>query len=607
MRNLNHSRSLTAGRSSMQAAECARSRKVAGWLPAHQRAAFPQSQRDCVIKPRVARHELPWVDRPRRFQSQRGCVTLLWFSRNPVGVVPIRAGLPRVARSSQPWALRRNPFGIQLWNFRRALGPSVALLLATAATALADVHYVDVNSTNATPPYTNWTTAAASVQAAVDAAVAGEEIVVTNGTYGPVGVDKPLNVRSVNGPQFTTIHGYSGRCVYLANNATLSGFTLTGGHFEGGGVWCESTDAVVSNCVITGNRVSVVASVQNSFYGGGAYGGTLNNCTLSNNSISAVSSGGRYSNPGAFGGGAYSCTLNNCMLRGNSVSATSSRDGEASALGGGAGFCTLNNCTLQANSASVSRSGTPDLETRLSVRGGGAYGCLLNNCTLSANSVADHFTHWASGGGALGALNNCVSFRNTGDFGCEDCGSPGSLVGNNWFGDPLFVDLATGNLRLQPNSPCINAGNNSYVTNATDLDGNPRIAGGTVDIGAYEFQSPVSMISYAWLQQYGLPINSSTDTADPDGDGVDNYHEWLADTDPTNPFSLPPLLTLIPYGANVILTWPTNAVGFTLQSTTNLVSPEDWSANSPAPVVIGGQNVVINPISGPRQFYRLSQ
>jgi len=494
--------------------------------------------------------------------------------------------------------LRRNPFGIQLWNFRKALGPGVALLLATAATALADEHYVDRYTTNATPPYTNWTTAAANIQVAVNAAVTGDEIVVTNGIYGPVFVTNTIAVRSVNGPQFTTIHGYSGRCVYLANNATLSGFTLTGGHFEGGGVWCESTDAVVSNCVITGNRVSVVSSVQNSFYGGGAYGGTLNNCTLSNNSISAVSSGGRYSNPRAFGGGAYSCTLNNCMLRGNSVSATSSRDGEASALGGGAGFCTLNNCTLQANSASVSRSGTPDIETYLTVRGGGAYGCLLNNCTLSANSVADHFTHRASGGGALGALNNCVSFRNTGDFGCEDCGSPGSLVGNNWFGDPLFVDLDTGNLRLQSNSPCINAGNNAYVTNATDLDGNPRIAGGTVDMGAYEFQSPASMISYAWLQQFNLPINPLTDTADPDGDGVNNYREWLVGSDPTNPFSFPPLLSLIPYGANVILTWPTNAFGFTLQSTTNLVSASVWGTNSPAPVVIGGQNVIINPITG---------
>src|SRR2546430_511736 len=77
-----------------------------------QEAAFPQSQRDCVTKPRVARNELPWVNRLCRLQPQWGCVTLLSLSRNPVGVVPIRAGLPRVARSSQPWALGRNPFGI---------------------------------------------------------------------------------------------------------------------------------------------------------------------------------------------------------------------------------------------------------------------------------------------------------------------------------------------------------------------------------------------------------------------------------------------------------------------------------------------------------------
>jgi hypothetical protein len=57
----------------------------------------------------------------------------------------------------------------------------------------------------------------------------------------------------------------------------------------------------------------------------------------------------------------------------------------------------------------------------------------------------------------------------------------------------------------------------------------------------------------------------------------------------------------------VILTWPTNAVGFTLQSTTNLSSPSVWVTNSPAPVVIGGQNTVTNPISGTQQFYRLTQ
>jgi uncharacterized repeat protein (TIGR03803 family) len=69
----------------------------------------------------------------------------------------------------------------------------------------------------------------------------------------------------------------------------------------------------------------------------------------------------------------------------------------------------------------------------------------------------------------------------------------------------------------------------------------------------------------------------------------------------------PPQLTIIPSGANVILTWPTNATGFTLQSTTNLASSAVWTTNSPAPVVVNGQNTVTNPISGAQQFYRLSQ
>jgi hypothetical protein len=126
---------------------------------------------------------------------------------------------------------------------------AAALLLAGAGSALADVHYVDVNSTNATPPYTNWTTAATSIQDAVDAAVAGDEIVVTNGIYATgvigrsrVAVDKPLNLRSINGPQFTTIDGSGGvRCAYLTNGASLSGFTLTNGFVltlgVGGGVF----------------------------------------------------------------------------------------------------------------------------------------------------------------------------------------------------------------------------------------------------------------------------------------------------------------------------------------------------------------------------------
>jgi hypothetical protein len=66
-----------------------------------------------------------------------------------------------------------------------------------------------------------------------------------------------------------------------------------------------------------------------------------------------------------------------------------------------------------------------------------------------------------------------------------------------------------------------------------------------------------------------------------------------------------PQLTITPSGANVILTWPTNATGFSLESTTNVGSSAGWITNSLSPVVIGGQNTVTSPISGTQMFFRL--
>ena len=147
---------------------------------------------------------------------------------------------------------------------------------------------------------------------------------------------------------------------------------------------------------------------------------------------------------------------------------------------------------------------------------------------------------------------------------------PSSGVGN-FTNAPLFVDVAARDFHLQTNSPCINAGANTYVDTDTDLDGNPRIAGGTVDVGAYEFEKPLSVISYAWLQSYGLPTDGTADVIDSDSDGMNTWQEWIAGTDPTNSASALRLLSPVANPPAVTLTW---------QSVTNRTYCLQRAANS---------------------------
>ena len=70
---------------------------------------FLQSQRDCVLRPRVARNELPWVMAGKVFNPNGVASNSSPPSRNPVGVV---GDWPSFPPSSQPWALCRNPVGI---------------------------------------------------------------------------------------------------------------------------------------------------------------------------------------------------------------------------------------------------------------------------------------------------------------------------------------------------------------------------------------------------------------------------------------------------------------------------------------------------------------
>ncbi|MFM1932526.1 MAG: hypothetical protein RL226_1829, partial [Bacteroidota bacterium] len=61
--------------------------------------------------------------------------------------------------------------------------------------------------------------------------------------------------------------------------------------------------------------------------------------------------------------------------------------------------------------------------------------------------------------------------------------------GNNFSFDPQFIQPGNGNFRLSAVSPAINIGADLPVTLAVDLDQQPRIVGGVIDLGCYESQT----------------------------------------------------------------------------------------------------------------------
>jgi hypothetical protein len=176
-------------------------------------------------------------------------------------------------------------------------------------------------------------------------------------------------------------------------------------------------------------------------------------------------------------------------------------------------------------------------------------------------------------------MKNCIAYFNTlnyqgGTF--VNCCTTPLPVGpgqGSFTNAPLFADVASGDFHLQSNSPCINAGINAPAIGNLDLDGHPRIVAATIDVGSYEFQTPASLLSYAWALKFGLAIDGSADFADADGDGMNNWREWVTGTNPTNALSVLKILSASRNASGLTVTWQSvSGLTYFLQRSTNLAA-----------------------------------
>ena len=407
--------------------------------------------------------------------------------------------------------------------------------------------YVKQNASGANNG-TSWTDAYADLQTALGSACPGSQIWVAAGTYKPTtGTDRTISFVMKNGvalyggfagtetqlsqrnwtTNVTTLSGdLSGNDVITGSGANLSisgndensyhvisnyntgidasaildGFTIKGGMANGGtvnnigaGMLNRQASPTMNNCTFTGNyameagagmynRLST-SSVTNCVFlqnysaqnGGGLVvwenHQTISNCIFSGNY--ALNGGGIYSQNTSF-------SVINCRFTGNGAYQGA---GMTTAVGG---IPVLVNCSFAGNSATVGSSlitfspATP----------------VLTNCIL-----------WGNGDEIYNAGSNLSITHSIIQGGYSPCAN---CPGGNGDLNPLFVNAASGDLRLQDCSPAIDAGT-SMGAPATDFDGNPRVdatpGGNIVDIGAYEFQGvrpPVAPVCQNITVQLGM-------------------------------------------------------------------------------------------------------
>ncbi|MHC5023927.1 MAG: hypothetical protein ACYTGG_08440 [Planctomycetota bacterium] len=311
-------------------------------------------------------------------------------------------------------------------------------------------------------------------------------------------------------------------CLFSANIATgtiSDDGDVFGGH--GGGLRTAGGSPVVMACDFIGNSAAGT--------GGGMHSSgsspTVTGCTFTDNS--ANNGGGGMHNDGSH------ATITGCQFVGNTGK---SGGGVANSWGSSP---TLINCTFEANVADwgggMSSNGSSPTVTdcvfagNIGIGGGGMFSAVSSQtvagCTFIANEAAYGRAIACNSfppAGSNVTVVNCILWDGGDEVVSVDDSTiivtfsdvQGGFAGTgNIDADPMFVDAANGDYRLQTGSPCADAGHNNGVPADTldldddgdvtecipfDLDGQPRFQadeidydpgcgiGAVVDMGAFE-------------------------------------------------------------------------------------------------------------------------
>jgi predicted outer membrane repeat protein len=288
-------------------------------------------------------------------------------------------------------------------------------------------------------------------------------------------------------------------------------FTRNYARWDGGGMFNSGSNPSLINCTFSKNV---------SGEGGGMFNiassPILTNCTFRNNS---GYEGGGISNFDS------SPMVMNCMFGGNSA-----------VWGGGIynyeSDLMMTNCIVSGNKARWSGGGM-DIWVGMPSPPGPCFmnrtcNITLTNCTFAENqSMSGRALACGSCDGLFPSkvqIANCILWDGGDEIRNYDGSTINVYYSDVWDGflgegnidsDPLFVDPGYWALRDDPNnvvepndpnaiwidgdyhllagSPCIDTGDPNYVPepNETDMDGRPRVIGGRIDIGAYEYMHSI--------------------------------------------------------------------------------------------------------------------